>query len=48
MTRHFGKRLLERAAEIVADRARLAALLDVNRHALELFLSGRVPIEMRV
>ena len=41
MTRHFKRRLIERAAEIVGDNARLSTLLDVERQSLELWLSGR-------
>lgn len=48
MTRHLKRRLLERAAEIVGDREELGFLLDIDRHALELFLSGRATLPLRV
>jgi hypothetical protein len=48
MTRHFKRRLLERAAEIVGDNDRLSLLLDVDRHALEFWLSGRATLPQRV
>jgi hypothetical protein len=47
MTRHLRRRLLERAAEIVGDRDRLRSLLVVDRHALELWLSGRATLPQR-
>lgn len=48
MTRHLKRRLLERAAEIVGDREELGFLLDIDRHALELFLCGRATLPQRV
>ncbi len=47
MTRHLRRRLLERAAEIVGDNDELSQLLDIDRHALELFLSGRATVPQR-
>lgn len=48
MTRHLKKKILERAAQIVGDNERLASLLEVDRHALELWLSGRATLPERV
>jgi DNA-binding transcriptional regulator YdaS (Cro superfamily) len=48
MTRHLKRRLLERALEIVGDRDALAELLDVEPHALELWLTGRATLPERV
>lgn len=48
MTRHLKKKILERAAQILGDNDRLASLLEVDRHALELWLSGRATLPERV
>lgn len=48
MTRHLKRRLLERALEIAGSRAALAELLDVERHALDLWLAGRATLPDRV
>ena len=48
MTRHLKRKILERAAEIVGDNARLANLLEVDRHSVELWLGGRATLPPRV
>ncbi len=48
MTRHLKRRLLERAAEIVGNNGLLSQRLDVDRHSLELWLSGRATLPDRV
>ena len=48
VTRHLKCRLLKRAADIVGDNVRLSELLDVEHHALELWLGGRATLPTRV
>lgn len=48
VTRHLKRKILERAAEIVGDNQRLANLLEVDRHSLELWLGGRATLPPRV
>jgi hypothetical protein len=48
MTRHLKRRLLQRAADIIGDRDRLSELVDVDRRALDMWLSGRATLPQRV